>query len=86
MQLNLSTIATLGTEESGCCREVLNKSQCMNLLSPGTKKFAVVERWPLVEVRRYSPSLWNASQASLVLILYDLRDSYSPTVHDHKLW
>ena len=48
MQLNLSTVATLGTEESGCCREALNKSQCMDLLSAGTNKLAVVERWPLV--------------------------------------
>ena len=54
MQLNLSTVATLGTEESACCREALNKSQCMDLLSAGTKKLAVVERWPLVEVRLYS--------------------------------
>ena len=54
MQLNLSTVATLGTEESGCCREALNKSQCMDLLSARTKKLAVVERSPLVEVRLYS--------------------------------
>ena len=44
MQLNLSTMATLGTEESGGCREALNKSQCMDLLSAGTKKLAVAER------------------------------------------
>ena len=37
VQLNLSTTATLGTEESGRCREVLNKSQCMNFLSAGAK-------------------------------------------------
>ena len=36
--LNLCSTATLGTEESGRCREVLNKSQCMDLLSAGTKK------------------------------------------------
>ena len=54
MQLNLSTVATLGTEESGCCRKALNKSQCMDLLSARTKKLAFVERWPLVEVRLYS--------------------------------
>ena len=47
----------LGTEESGFCREALNKSQCMNLLSAGTNKLAVVERWSSVEVRLYSPSL-----------------------------
>ena len=26
----------------------LNRSQCMDLLSAGTNKLAVVERWPLV--------------------------------------
>ena len=36
-QLNFSTTATLGTEESGGCREVLNKSQYMDFLSAGTK-------------------------------------------------
>ena len=35
---NLSTTDTVGTEESGRCRGVLNKSQCMNFLSAGTKK------------------------------------------------
>ena len=35
------------------------------LLSAGTKKLAILERWPLVEVRLYSTSLWNACQASL---------------------
>ena len=51
--LNLSTTATLATEESGRCREVLNKSQCMDLLSAGRKNAAVIERWPLAEVRLY---------------------------------
>ena len=37
LQLNLSTKATLGTEESGRCREVLNKSQCMDFCVQGTK-------------------------------------------------
>ena len=31
-------MATLGTEESGRCKEALNKSQCMDFLSAGTKK------------------------------------------------
>ena len=53
MQLNLSTMATLGTEESGRCREALNKSQCMDLLSAGTNKLAIVERWSSVEVGLY---------------------------------
>ena len=42
IQLNLSTTATMGTEESDRCKEVLNKSQCMDFLSAGTKK-----KWPL---------------------------------------
>ena len=37
IQLNLSTMTTLGTEESGHFREVLNKSQCMDILSTGMK-------------------------------------------------
>ena len=44
-----------------CCfgrcssREVLNKSQCMEFLSAGTKKSGrfKVERWPLAEDRLY---------------------------------
>ena len=42
IQLNLSTTATLGTEESGHCREVLNKSQCMDSLRTADV-FPVVE-------------------------------------------
>ena len=38
IQLNPSTMPTLGTEERGRCREVLNKSQCMGFLSAGAKK------------------------------------------------
>ena len=30
LRLNLSTTATLETEENGRCREVLNESQCMD--------------------------------------------------------
>ena len=37
LQLNLSTKATLGTEESGLCGEVLNKSQCMDFFVQKTK-------------------------------------------------
>ena len=51
-------MATLGTEESGRCKEVAvverffkNNSQCMDLLSAGTKKVAIVERWPLAAVQ-----------------------------------
>ena len=52
LQLNLSTTATFGTEESGHCRQVLSKSQCMDFFVLGTKEIvAVVERWLLVEVR-----------------------------------
>ena len=57
IQLNLSTMATLGAEESGCYKMVnvvdRFKSQCMDYLSAGTKKVAVLERWPvLVEAQR----------------------------------
>ena len=38
VQLNLSTTATLRTEESGRCREVWNKSQCMDFFVPRDKK------------------------------------------------
>ena len=45
-------MATFGTEESGHCRQVLSKSQCMDFFVRGTKEIvAVVERWLLVEVR-----------------------------------
>ena len=48
--ITLSTTATLETEESGHCssREVLNKSQCMEFLSAGTKNSGrrKVEKWP----------------------------------------
>ena len=36
-QFNLSTKATLGSKESGGCREVLNKSQCIYFLSARMK-------------------------------------------------
>ena len=51
IQLNLSTTATLGKEESGRCREVLMKSQCMDFswfLVPRDEK-----KWPLTEVELY---------------------------------
>ena len=38
LRLNLYTTATLETEENGHCREVLNKSQCMDFLSAWTRK------------------------------------------------
>ena len=63
LQLNLSTMATAGTEESGHYKEVtiveigLNKSQCMDCpsrqkLNNGfCREVAIVVRWPSVEVR-----------------------------------
>ena len=59
IQLSLSTTATLGTEESGRCREVAAverfKQESMYNLSAKKsgccREMAVVERWPLVEVR-----------------------------------
>jgi len=62
LQLNLSTMATLVTEESGHCKEVtiveigLNKSQCMDCpprqkLNNGfCREVAIAVRSPLVEV------------------------------------
>ena len=38
LQLNLSTTATFGTEESGHCRQVLSKSQCMDFFVRGDGK------------------------------------------------
>ena len=43
LQLNLSSTATLGTEESGHCREVLNESQFMDFFCPPGQK----NEWPL---------------------------------------
>ena len=60
--MNLSTMATVGTEESGHYKEVtiveigLNKSQCMDcplrqkLNSGFCREVAIVVRWPVVEV------------------------------------
>ena len=50
LQLNLSTTAILGTEESNHCREVETR---VNVWTVHQKKVAVVERWRLVEVRLY---------------------------------
>ena len=49
---NLSTRATLGTEESSRYKVVavverLHKSDCVDYLSAGTKTVATAERWPL---------------------------------------
>ena len=49
-QLNFSTTATLGTEERSGCREVLNKSQCMDFCLPGRKIVAFAEKWMLAKV------------------------------------
>ena len=45
LELNLSTTDSLGTEERGHCRGL-----CLDC---PPKKVAVVERWPLLEVRLY---------------------------------
>ena len=44
----LSTMATLGTEESGHCRQVETR---VNVWTVHQKKMANVERWPLVDVQ-----------------------------------
>ena len=59
IQLNLSTMATWGTEESGCCREMavverLKQESKYGLSAKNTghwREVATVERWLLVEVR-----------------------------------
>ena len=52
IQLKLSTTATLGTEKSGHCREVVvvEAETTVNVRTIRLKKMAVVERWPLWEV------------------------------------
>ena len=53
IQLKLSTTATLGTEKSGHCREVVivEAETTVNVRTIRLKKMAVVQRWPLWEVR-----------------------------------
>ena len=55
LQLNVSTTASLGTEEKGHCREVAVVERLKQewIYGLSAKKKAVVERWPLVEVRLY---------------------------------
>ena len=52
---NVSTMATLGREESGRCREVLNKRQCMDFFPLGWKKVAVSGGLTLARSRRSKP-------------------------------
>ena len=46
LQLNLSTTATLGTEESGRCNRCKEVETRVNVRTV-CQKMAVVERWPL---------------------------------------
>jgi len=55
LQLNLSTTATFGTEESGCCREVETRVNVWTVHQKKKKndccrEVAIVERWQLVDV------------------------------------
>ena len=50
IQLNLSTTATLGREESGNCREIETRVNEWTI----RQNMAVVERWPSVAVWLYS--------------------------------
>ena len=52
IQLKLSTTATLVTEKSGHCIEmvVVEAETTVNVQTIRLKKMAVVQRWPLVEV------------------------------------
>ena len=51
--MKLSSTATLGTEKSGHCREVVvvEAETTVNVRTIRLKKMAVVQRWPLWEVR-----------------------------------
>ena len=53
IQMKLSSTATLGTEKSGHCREVVvvEAETTVNVRTVRPKKMAVVERGPLWEVR-----------------------------------
>ena len=53
IQMKLSTTDTLGTEKSGHCREVVvvEAETTVNVRTIRLKKMAVVQRWPLWEVR-----------------------------------
>ena len=53
IQMKLSSTATLGTEKSGHCREVVvvEAETTVNVRTIRLKEMAVVERWPLWEVR-----------------------------------
>ena len=53
IQFNLSATVTLGTEESGYCREVavVERLKQESMYGLSAKKMAVVERWPLLEAR-----------------------------------
>ena len=58
LQLNLSTTATLGTEESGRCNHCKEVETIVNVWTVCQKngrsrEVAVVERWPFVEVPLY---------------------------------
>ena len=71
VQLNLSTTATLGTEESGHCREVERK---VNVWTVRQKK------WLLVAVRLHSPTdLSECFSAKYV-------DYEQNTLVSYKLW
>ena len=53
IQFNLFATVTLGTEESGYCREVavVERLKQESMYGLSAKKMAIVERWPLLEVR-----------------------------------
>ena len=69
IQLKLSATATLGTEKSGHCREmvVVEAETTVNVQTVRLKKMAVVERWPLVEARVQSKTLVIISLKCLIL-------------------
>ena len=70
IQLKLSTTATLVTEKSGRCREmvVLKAETTVNVRTIRLKKkMAVVKRWPSVDVQVSSKTLVIISLKCLIL-------------------
>ena len=70
IQLKLSTTATLVTEKSGHCREmvVVKAETTVNVQTVRLKKkMAVVKRWPLVDVQVWSKTLVIISLKCLIL-------------------
>ena len=87
IQLNLSTTATFGTEESNRCKEVVIVERFQTRVSvrifcpPGPKKVVVVERWLLAEVQlHFLRRLVHFTQYTVSIFFF----SNSIQVHNDK--